>query len=675
MPNLNDGLEPQYGNIIAIEGNADLVATQLRLLPPSSKILLLPALSTALPPVSAEPFEARRWVRHVYNAFTTRTETARSFIQSSTSSQPRLVFINGGSVSARVECIFRIAEQLTNGRIDKAEAIFNEIVKDGAAGLLRPDDIEEVLKENILNSEDTTYLQSEQSVNPPDYRGAVAMEAADRLDSQTVDLQSTLNLSHNTKYYEVSTKYAKDNEIENRSEISSDHIRTTVVIIPNDIVSRDISLEYTKRDTFGTLPATTYSPNPPRNNATSRESLSERENGFEYDEMLPNGDRCGVSPGVIEVGQAQVIRVDPRTLGRPMRSVKSVDGLIRDATKTRRRSRSLAPRMISARAIAHRAAALKGFGHGRRASLSDLEKAPLSPFVRASPTTIKKTSSNSSHSTQSIESTKPLYVDRGTDARDLQSAMQTERAATSFEPVFGVIEDLVIHFTDGANNSLLESVVRSYKNGSYPVIPICESDIHSSQPNSPQSVNSFLQERLRHLSHWTAETDDSGYHRRHEINPYSADNIQTEPKQPWWPQRNGTRIEFPAVSTPAPLSPAATPPLSHSISQRFHRFSPINSKTATGIQNSLRAVLNVHFPPELTNYRQYSVPGQADRLWKPVFRDSDGYSQEGRTVDLIIAIGAEEGVGSNFFNEIAGQVERLGTKKNGTTRSGKLDMR
>lgn len=523
------------------------------------------------------------------------------------------------------------------------------------------------------------------------------MEAADRLDRQTAELQTPIR-----ETFQVSRKRGRDdlfslldNEMHqnykfqedeelNYPDFSDGPIRATVVTISDEDEDRDSVSTTSKQSTFDTLPSTTYTPNLHTNRTVRRDSDYD-EDGEEY--VLCNEDKFEGLPGTIEVGHAAVIRVKSDTSPLNMRSVKSVDRLTQGTINHRRRSRSLTPKPISTRGIAHRTAVLKGFQHKRRSSLSDLEKPTPSPFVRAVPTTIKKPSRKSSGRSSlvnSIKSLRLLYVDRGTDTHPAcspsraipptPSTVETEKEIPSIQPVFAIIEDLVIHFTDGADNSLLESVVQSYKNGSYPVIPISEPEFRSLQPCSPQSISGLTEERLRHLSNWTAETDDFGYGRRHEINPYNDD--QVEQRNPRWPQRRGTRIENPVVSAPAPLSPAATPPLTPmGIADRFHRFCPINSKTATGIQNSLRAALNVYYPPELTNYRQYTVPLDCDRLWKPVFRNSDGNSQEGRTVDQIIAIGAEDGVKSNFFNEIAGQVERLGTKKNGTTQSGKLDMR
>lgn len=700
MPDSTDSSEPQHGNIVAIEGNADMVATQLRLLPQSTKILIIPALSTALPPIKAEPFDALRWVRHVQDAFVARSETARSFLKSSNSMQPRLVFLNGGSVSARVECIQRIAEQMTNGRIDEAEAIFNDIVKDGVAGLLRPDDIAEDVMVQPAKSPSSVYPEEDRDENSPDLRGAIAMEAADRLDNQTVEFQSPAGngMFSQSRAEDHDPGDHKAHCRQNEEEITNLYagdIKKTVIILPDGLADREIPTTRSKRSTFGVLPATTYSPDPPRSFAFGRESTYELDGeGDESEDVLSIGDRSEITPGIIEVGQAQVIRVEAKTSPRHLRSVMSMDRFKGNpgALGNRRRSRSLTPKVISASAVAHRMAALKGYGHGRRASLSDLEKAPEPSFVRAISTTIKKAPGKTSANSSATPSPRRIYVDRGTDAGPILR-INTKPPPTPdtvsgeyngerppFEPVFPVFEDLVIHFTDGADNSLLESVIRSYKNGGYPVMSHSRSGFTSSESsptNSPQSSNGLREERMRQLFGPTTEYEDFGYQVLQKSNPFTTEDSRPRSRQHRFPHRQGASIENPPVISPAPLSPAATPPPTRSsVAQRFHRVSSIdNNKTATGIQNSLRAVLNIHFPPELTNYRQYSVPVDSDRLWKPVFRDSDGHTQEGRTVDQIIAVGAEDGVNSNFLNEIAGQVERLGSKKNGTTRSGKLDMR
>ena len=115
-------LEPQpqqqSGKLVALEGDVDTVLTQLRLLPPSQKILVLPPILESLPQdIEAQSFNARAFIRDVHASFTEWTEIARSFLQSSTTTQPRLVFMNGGSVSARATCITKICENITNGEV------------------------------------------------------------------------------------------------------------------------------------------------------------------------------------------------------------------------------------------------------------------------------------------------------------------------------------------------------------------------------------------------------------------------------------------------------------------------------------------------------------------------------------------------------------------------------
>src|SRR4051794_22458391 len=90
--------ESQSGKMIALEGDTNVISTQLRLLPPSHKILILPNLLELLTPESEnDVFDARAFIRDLQAAVTQRTETARSFLQRSTPTQPRLVFAVHGS--------------------------------------------------------------------------------------------------------------------------------------------------------------------------------------------------------------------------------------------------------------------------------------------------------------------------------------------------------------------------------------------------------------------------------------------------------------------------------------------------------------------------------------------------------------------------------------------------
>ena len=119
-----------YGTVVAFEGNADLISTQLRLLPISSKILILNSLLDAIPRFAAgSKFDAPSFVAHVHKVFVQRAATARSFLENSTEDHPRLVFMNGGSMSAKAACLEKICEKVTSGDLARAEEVYDEIVR------------------------------------------------------------------------------------------------------------------------------------------------------------------------------------------------------------------------------------------------------------------------------------------------------------------------------------------------------------------------------------------------------------------------------------------------------------------------------------------------------------------------------------------------------------------
>lgn len=183
--------EQKLGSLIAVEGDCQVISTQLRLLPPSSKVLILPPLIDDVRERSEDnQFNARTFVRDVHSAFVSRTETARSFLVSSTNEQPRLVFMNGGSVCAKTTCITNICENITHGNIREAETLFGDIVKDGVVGLMRPDTpVNERVEEEEKVYEDGASQEGKRSISDA---GSVAMKAADDLDRDTADLQPSV---------------------------------------------------------------------------------------------------------------------------------------------------------------------------------------------------------------------------------------------------------------------------------------------------------------------------------------------------------------------------------------------------------------------------------------------------------------------------------------------------
>jgi hypothetical protein len=674
--------EQQSGKLVALEGDTDAISTQLRLLPPSQKILILPALLDNIPEeTNQRSFNARTYVRAVHNAFTERIESARSFLRSSTSAQPRLVFMNGGSVSARTTCIARICENITNRDVGEAETIFNEIVKDGLHGLMRHDEAVggdvQMESNHVLGEEGKV----EDTTEDPTLK---AMNAADSLDLETAALVSgkglTLgqrednaigNLQNGENAHARRDKsLVHDESLIEKGDIfttqQGDTIVTTVLKFP----SRGRALRE-KRTTFGTC----YTPNTPTTDFTHQTGdLDDHEFDQGTDGTAPS------TPAVV-YGEACLVDVKSTSPERPVKRTQSIGRF--NPSDSKFRHLPFGPHLLKqTRSVYTLRARPKTSDVMRQKSYEGYQMLPRSTFVRASKTTIRKsptTGSVRSASSSTREANARVFFDRGTDAVDIGVIEDT------FGPVFPLVEDLIIHFADNRPNRLLEFVIRNYKNGKYPVVPASlpnseysspnESPISSKSPSTPRSTHD-LRNGLRPILHMTTETDDTSYAGGHDFDPYAAhDNSPPDIRQ-WPPRKILLRVEN-AAETFEPPTPTTTPPR---IGDKFVELPSIDSGNAIHIQDSLRQALGVHFPASWENgFSQYYYPvaPEIDRLWKPVFRND--YSMTvgigGRIVDQIIALGCEDGVKKDFFFQVSGQVERLGTKRDGLSRSGKIDIR
>jgi hypothetical protein len=665
--------EQQSGKLVALEGDTDTISTQLRLLPPSQKILILPALLDNVPEeTNQRPFDARTYVRAVHNAFTEQSESARSFLQSSTSAQPRLVFMNGGSVSARATCIARICENITNGGVREAETIFNDIVKDELAGLIRHDEAVGGSVQTESNHALGEEGKVEDTTEDPTLK---AMKAANFLDLETAALVAgkglTLgqreddamgNLQNGEKAYAGGEEsLVHDESLIEKEDIfttqQGDTIVTTILTLP----SRSRALRE-KRTTFETC----YTPN--------TGDLDDHE----FDQATDGTAPC--TPAVV-YGAACLVDVKSASPERPVKRTQSIGRFNPSDSldipfgphllKQTRSEYSLRARPKTADVM-------------RQKSYDGYQMLPRSTFVRASKTTIRKsptTRSVRSASSSIRETNARVFVNRGTDAVDIGATED------SFSPVLPMVEDLIIHLADNRPNKLLEFVIRNYKNGRYPVIPSSvpnseysspnESPISSMSPSTPHSIHG-LRNGLRPISHMTTETDDTGYVRGHDFDPYAAHNSYPPDIKQWPPRQILLRVENSAETFEPPEPTIAAP--QPRIGDKFVELPSINSANAINLQDSLRQALGDLFPAGWGNgFSQYYYPvaPETDRLWKPVFRNdySTTVGIEGRTVDLIIALGCEDGVKRDFLFQVSGQVERIGTKRDGLSRSGKLDIR
>ena len=164
-------------------------------------------------------------------------------------------------------------------------------------------------------------------------------------------------------------------------------------------------------------------------------------------------------------------------------------------------------------------------------SPSDFQTLPRTTFMKASQTTIKKSPTASEWRPLSASKQRLcVFVDRGTDAGPLSEApIIGPEKPPPFEAVFAVIEDLVIHipFDHNTPNRILERVISSYKNGSYPIYPP-SLKFETSNSASPTDAD---EPPLRPPSRLTAETDDDYFHQSHEFDPYAANNYANNIKQ------------------------------------------------------------------------------------------------------------------------------------------------
>jgi hypothetical protein len=622
------------GNLVALEGDVGSITTQLRLLPPSSKILTFPPLSSILSKSSSDGrFDAKKYVLQAHETFTQRCDQARSFLRSSTGAQPRLVFMNGGCVSARTACITRISEELAAGDIVEGERIFNRIVERGVAGLVEEDS--EMKSETIHNEAEATPRPTEVEELDQEIPVREPVEAKVLLYTPE-QTSSRVEPSEDAEMFYKALTNAHDSRRENLKSTSVPNIVAAfrkqlprgaeydvppVETLPTDAKSDGTRHSFEKRTSFGS-----YTSNQADDDVEETD-FEEAEEHHENEEVV-YGEACVVEVNKPTNGPQRMI---PQEMMGPFSTSPYASPY---GTLRRIRSHELTrPRLTLP--------AKRG---------SSLDNLPRTVYVRR-PSNPKVP--------------KPVYVDQGCDPVVEQQPV----VEAPFQPIFPLVEDLVIHFSDGNIYEVFDYVIKSYKNGSYPQSPV-KTEEQKSVPNSPIATDP------RPVSTVTIETDDEGQHRRHELNLYSPSLSQHSPHQGRFPRKVSKRIPN-MLSIQSPPTPAATPPLTRYSSTRFERFiefSPVNIKTALGIQNSFRSLLSQRFPSAL-GYKQLSYPSETDRFWKPVLRNDEGYQNDGRTVDQILAVGYAERVNRELFHTVSGQIEGLGVKRSGLRKSATIDLR
>ncbi|KAK4132922.1 hypothetical protein BT67DRAFT_65100 [Trichocladium antarcticum] len=545
------------GHIVALEGPADLVSTQLRLLPPSAQILTLPSLQHYIKDITTTdpgaPFDPRELIRTYHTAAQTRHAEALDFLRpGTTSGTKRLVFMHGGTMSAQAACLETIMEHEPDWNIEVADATYCRLVSNGLAGLSgnkpprraarasmqpkheptpaaspsRQEDDRESVWDSCMAPEDDTMGS----------RIMRAMRAADALDKETEFLQP-----------------------------DADEVELTVKLV--DIPSRSRTSKRSSLSNSG----------PPR---------SPRE-------------KPPVSPA------SSASRKPSLRIRIPSPSIPWAGDVAASAHR-RPSSRASHPPC----AYPARESSLAQRPQTADAGLSPRQKPRAELFGMAN-----------------------LAIHDQTVPRELET--DSEKAETQpFQEILPVLEDLVLQFSSETPDELQDFIFRRLSDG----LPLGRCDTASSHG------------RGRPLS--------------------DRDGRPTGEGSPWMQNTLVHGLPTPGHS-PTPLDTAVEDMRLYSLS--------VDQETAVSIQNCLRSFLASEFPlPDHACSRPNSADGRKDAgLWKPLECDPQWMaSPDGaRRLDLILAVGAESRVKKTRLAEVVGQIEKLGFKTSGDSRSGRLDLR
>ncbi|CAF3632390.1 unnamed protein product [Fusarium graminearum] len=580
----------QLGSIVAFEGHVDTISTQLRLLPSSPQILILPNVQNYIPNEETDHrSDVRLYVKRIHEAAVARHEAARAFLQESTPTNRRLVFMSGGTSSARALCIKAIMDQETEGDANQAESLFHQLTKDGVLGL--NNSLRDWRCPTMFDCLNSQGLGDE--LEDPITR---AMRAAEALDRQTASLQPSTEV--------------------------------------------DLTLTLAPRPRSNSLPLYGYNDN-----------FGDNAPFFVFDNVV--------------YGEASVLDMRSPSRSSTLSRVKSLDRIYPTTPKYRDLcvpAANLEPRQ-SDLDVEHESfetrRTSKAISINRRSHVevprTIIVKTNL-PVIKMAPVPLEKKRKPARES----------YVDRGTDAKDMAEPK-------AFQPVLSLIEDLVVHFKEDVSDPLLDSVVRGFKTGHFSTFlqsPTSEPDDYNTfVPPTPESQNITSVRCIEDQYH------EPPFHKKLDLGEYDPFAYN----QPSWLKRKPLP-NLPKVTVERPPTPVRTPPLLVSdMDNKIHDLQVNGQQTAIAVQNSLRSVLQDYFPPETRGYRQFQFPllPELEGLWKPVFWDiaPNGSQESCHRIDQIFAIGAQRGVKRDYTSAVTGQLEKLGTKHSGMSRSGRLDFR
>lgn len=679
---------------MAFEGPADIVSTQLRLLPPSSQVMILPDLEHYMKMEHDRDFTVRNYVKEVHEAAQARHEIALKFLGDSSRGNKRLVFLNGGTAGAVAQCISAISRHRTAGDSLHAEMILREVLREGVQGL----DQEEkdchllpIARAESVGTRDGCQWDDDDIEEDQITR---AMRAADALYEETESLEpiecfirtrprslSVPMLGWSGGAGEASPFFVFGPPPIEEEEFDSSFQEEVQTESVDQFPKRHTLMRASTQCSQMTIPMT-YRPSSLTGRSFIARSVTSRSHTRNHSSTSNTMLSPPMSPSEVEFGEARLVPMQTsKKSAQSLRRTRSLDDMELHRARMRRRSDSDPLPAAPEEAPAPPTSEVKG--PCRHLSIledpfsnNNLIRLPRAKFVRANTTTIRKSPTFSKPPYNSLNS---LYEDPDTQS-EAKHTDKGDRPDFVRDTVLPFHEDLVIQFTGEISNHILDSVIESLQGGLYPVstlpLDIDGTAETESCPSTPRTADLF-------------DTDGchGGLSPVVEV-PSIDDSVDFDARSTSGLSRaSNFRFHSPCPSLPPdiqPPTPAHTPPIlgtdADGKRSRFQVVSTIDRVNAIAIQNNLRSILDAQFPPEQDRrYRlsRFSLLPQMDKLWRPLLWNAGtkGRLSSDRTADLILAIGAQNSVKSDFVSTLTGQVEKLGSKSTGMTRSGRLDLR
>ncbi|KAK4166139.1 hypothetical protein QBC43DRAFT_20522 [Cladorrhinum sp. PSN259] len=594
----------QNGYLVALEGPADIVSTQLRLLPTSRQILVLPDIQHYLPKESKdeEPFSPRRYIQRIYKAFEARHTEAQDFLRQSTTEEGRFVFTNGGTIGAQAQCVSAISEYVTGGDLDEADALFNSLVSNGLAGLSTETKQSVNHNASIFTWEEKVVELKPTALRPRPSRQPRQTEWNPRKGA----IDSPLDISDNPIIRAMRAAEALDKETEFLQPVNHDvDLTVGLVEIKKANTVRSLSLSVVESVKGFSSPST----------LSALSGLS----GVEAP-SYESGPPLLVTKESVE---EQPPKIPPRK--RPLRIHIPTPSL-----SWKGKAEVSGDEQISPTAKSFLPPAFKSMG----------EKRPWTAETYAPSTREQCGGWKLQQRIHQNTTVNWGMFEKWGDRTEPEPRFDPEPIQT---PVLPLHEDLVIYLSAEEQDRISKFIFDNFCEGNYNKRVSDKSPARSKEmPSSSRKESDGHRDSVHGSSSWESSWSDGAL----------VHGLPTPGSSP----------------TPSKSQRGTVPWPEHGLHHlNVRKAAPIN------LQNSVRSLLRscVSIRHGTGKALPSLKPSGAEILWAPLHCGAD----ESKRIDMILAVGAEEGVKAQQMALVTEGIENLGRKRSGSSQSGRLKLR